>query len=111
MKTISVLTVKTNARIVTSDMNKLLFLSDDDNLAVCLEDLQSGTHISQSGFEIDVKNDIPRGHKIATKAIKKGDGVIKYGERMGHATFDIEVGEHVHVHNVLGDRLSTEQVK
>jgi hypothetical protein len=38
----------------------------------------------------------------------KGDGVIKYGERMGHATKAIEVGCHVHTHNVLGDRLSTE---
>jgi hypothetical protein len=29
---------------------------------------------------------------------------------MGHATSDIQIGEHVHIHNVLGDRLSTEQV-
>ena len=40
----------------------------------------------------------------------KNDGIIKYGERMGHATRDIQVGEHVHTHNVLGDRLSKEQV-
>ena len=47
----------------------------------------------------------------ALPILKKNEGVIKYGERMGHATTDIGVGEHVHVHNVLGDRLSTEQVK
>jgi altronate dehydratase len=52
---------------------------------------------------------IPRGHKVATADIKKGDGIIKYGERMGHATKDITRGEHVHTHNVLGDRLSTEK--
>jgi hypothetical protein len=28
---------------------------------------------------------------------------------MGHATKDITRGEHVHTHNVLGDRLSTEK--
>ena len=28
--------------------------------------------------------------------------MIKYGERMGIATADIEPGEHVHVHNVRG---------
>lgn len=28
----------------------------------------------------------PRGHKISTADIAKGDGIIKYGERMGHAT-------------------------
>jgi SAF domain len=92
-------------------MKKLLFLNDKDNIAVCLEDLNIGTKISQDGHDIEVKNEIPRGHKIATKPISKNAGVIKYGERMGHATKNIEVGEHVHVHNVLGDRLSTEQVK
>jgi altronate hydrolase len=92
-------------------MNKLLFLNENDNIAVALEDLNIGMHISQNGFEIDVKNLIPRGHKIASKSIYKNDGIIKYGERMGHATSDIQVGEHVHTHNVLGDRLSVEQVK
>ena len=103
--------MKTNTRIVCAGMNKLLFLNDKDNIAVCLEDLAIGTKIAQAGFEFEVKNAIPRGHKIATKPIKKSDGIIKYGERMGHATSDIQVGEHVHVHNVLGDRLSSEQVK
>ena len=92
-------------------MNKLLFLNEKDNIAVCLADLEPGSKISQNGFEIEVKNKIPRGHKIATQNISSGAGIIKYGERMGHATTDIAVGEHVHVHNVLGDRLSTEQVK
>ena len=92
-------------------MNKLLFLNENDNIAVALEDLRIGMHISQNGFEIDVKNLIPRGHKIASKSISKNDGIIKYGERMGHATSDILAGEHVHTHNVLGDRLSVEQVK
>ena len=92
-------------------MNKLLFLNENDNIAVCLEDLTIGAKISQASFDLEVKNQIPRGHKIAIKPIKKNEGVIKYGERMGHATTDIAVGEHVHVHNVLGDRLSTEQVK
>ena len=77
---------------------------------MCSSDL-IGAKISQAGFDLEVKNQIPRGHKIAIKPIKKNEGVIKYGERMGHATTDIAVGEHVHVHNVLGDRLSTEQVK
>ena len=92
-------------------MNKLLILNGKDNIAVCLEDLDSGTNISQNELNFEVKNRIPRGHKIATKLIMKNDGIIKYGERMGHATRDIQVGEHVHTHNVLGDRLSKEQIK
>ena len=40
------------------------------------------------------------GHKYATTYIKKGDNVIKYGSSIGHATEDINVGDHVHSHNV-----------
>jgi len=92
-------------------MNQILFLNDKDNIAVCLMDLTIGTTIDQNGFHIEVKNNIPRGHKIATKPISKDEGIIKYGERMGHATQNIAPGEHVHTHNVLGDRLSSEQVR
>ena len=92
-------------------MNQLLILNDKDNIAVCLEELSAGTIINQSGITLEVKKAIPRGHKIATKVISKNEGIIKYGERMGHATAEILPGEHVHTHNVLGDRLSAEQTK
>jgi len=92
-------------------MRSLLILNTIDNIAVALADLESGSIIEQDGLQIEVLNQIQRGHKIATKPISKNEGVIKYGERMGHATSDIKVGEHVHTHNVLGDRLSAEQVK
>lgn len=90
-------------------MRKILILDARDNIAVCLTDLDSGDVISQDDITITVKNKIARGHKIATKEIAKGEGIIKYGERMGHAVTPISIGEHVHVHNILGDRLSTEK--
>ena len=40
------------------------------------------------------------GHKYALKFIKKGENIIKYGSPIGHATQDIEKGEHVHTHNL-----------
>ena len=89
---------------------KILILNEIDNIAVCLVDMEVGEVISQDSLNITIQNAIPRGHKVATKAIAKDDGIIKYGERMGHATSEIKIGEHVHTHNVLGDRLSTEQV-
>ena len=92
-------------------MRKVLVLNASDNIAVCLVDLEIGEYIDQDGLNLNIQNRIPRGHKVASRGITKGDGIIKYGERMGHATSDIKVGEHVHTHNVLGDRLSTEQVK
>ena len=91
-------------------MRTLLFLDPKDNIAVSLADLEVGQIIEQEGIAITVLNPISRGHKIATQEIIKGAGVIKYGERMGHATVDIKIGEHVHTHNVLGDRLSSEQL-
>jgi hypothetical protein len=89
---------------------KILILNEIDNIAVCLVDMDIGEVIRQDALNLTIQNRIPRGHKVATKAISKDEGIIKYGERMGHATSDIQIGEHVHTHNVLGDRLSTEQV-
>ena len=90
-------------------MRKILILDSRDNIAVCLADLNKGDVIEQDDISITVLNSIPRGHKIASRAIDKGEGIIKYGERMGHAISPIAAGEHVHVHNILGDRLSTEK--
>ena len=97
--------------MISNLMRKVLVLNASDNIAVCLVDLEIGESIEQDGLNLNIQNRIPRGHKVASRGITKGDGIIKYGERMGHATSDIKVGEHVHTHNVLGDRLSTEQVK
>ena len=90
---------------------KILILNENDNIAVALVDLEVGEVINQDALNLTIQNRIPRGHKVATKAISKDDGVIKYGERMGHATSEINIGDHVHTHNVLGDRLSAEQIK
>ena len=95
---------------MTTSARKVLILHERDNIAVCLSDLSAGDLIEQDELKIMVLNSIPRGHKIATKAIAKDEGIIKYGERMGHAIASISAGEHVHVHNILGDRLSAEQV-
>jgi altronate hydrolase len=89
-------------------MRKVLVLNPADNIAICLEDMPAGMVVDQDNLKLTITQKIPRGHKVASRAVTKGDGIIKYGERMGHATKDISVGEHVHTHNVLGDRLSTE---
>ena len=91
-------------------MRKVLVLDPRDNIAVCLVDLNVGDVIEQDDLKIAVLSRIPRGHKIASSDIAKNDGIIKYGERMGHAVAPIARGEHVHTHNILGDRLSSEQV-
>ena len=55
-------------------------------------------------MKLKAKSAIPIGHKVALKALKKGDTVIKYGEDIGRMVADAEVGEHVHVHNLKTKR-------
>jgi len=57
-----------------------------------------------STIKVKAIGDIPIGHKVATKEIKKGDTIIKYGFDIGHAVSDIRVGEHAHVHNIKTKR-------
>ena len=70
-------------------MRKVLILDPRDNIAVCLVDLNEGDLVEQDDFTITVLSRIPRGHKIASSDIAKNDGIIKYGERMGHAECDL----------------------
>lgn len=46
--------------------------------------------------EVQAKEDITIYHKMAIRTIKKGEPVVKYGEHIGIAAYDIEAGEHVH---------------
>ena len=43
---------------------------------------------------------LENGHKYAIRPIKAGENVIKYGNPIGHALQDIQVGEQVHTHNL-----------
>jgi altronate hydrolase len=90
--------------------NTLIVLDARDNIAIALQELSVGTRIEQVDIAgaLEVITPIPRGHKIALIDIDKGDPIIKYGERMGHAYAPISRGAHVHTQNVIGDRVSTE---
>jgi (2R)-sulfolactate sulfo-lyase subunit alpha len=57
-----------------------------------------------STIKVKAVNDIPIGHKLATREIGKGDTVIKYGFDIGKAVAAIKVGEHAHVHNIKTKR-------
>ena len=55
---------------------------------------------NNSSVQIQSKNEIPLGHKIAMNDFKEGDTIIKYGNDIGKVVKAIKKGEHVHVHNV-----------
>lgn len=51
-------------------------------------------------FTFDTAQAIPLGHKVAVRAIRAGQPVMKYGVSIGTASTDIRAGEHVHIHNL-----------
>jgi altronate dehydratase len=80
---------------------KVLVIDEKDNVAVALEDIPAGSEISlPDGRRFDAVSHIPYSHKVALVALNAGDTVVKYGEAIGCAADDIEVGELVHTHNL-----------
>ena len=69
-----------------------------DNVVIALQDLAPGSHPAEVAAALP--GAVPRGHKIATRAISKGDEVIRYGQIIGQATDDIAAGAHIHSHNL-----------
>jgi (2R)-sulfolactate sulfo-lyase subunit alpha len=57
-----------------------------------------------STLRLKALDDIPIGHKLATRDITHGDTVYKYGFDIGRAVSAIRTGEHAHVHNVKTKR-------
>lgn len=53
---------------------------------------------------IKAADDIPLGHKIALKDIKKGETILKYGHDIGIARDAIAKGRHAHIHNMKTKR-------
>lgn len=84
---------------------KAIKINELDNIATIFDQVSYGREvvvIDPKGTKetIKTKNDIPYGHKIAIKEIKKAEHITKYGEDIGTATNNIKIGEHVHVHNL-----------
>jgi altronate dehydratase small subunit len=85
-----------------------LKLSEKDNVATSLADLDPGMEVKVSwGKEITrIKSleKIPFGFKLALTNISRGSNVIKYGETIGVASQNIKPGQLVHIHNLEGAR-------
>ena len=77
-------------------MTLALRLHRDDSVATALRDLARGETV----LGVTVSDSLPRGHKMALRAIVAGEAVMKYGAPIGRATRAIAAGEHVHSHNL-----------
>lgn len=81
----------------------LLVLHPEDDVAVALRDLEPGEAVARSGdalAPVVLRGAVPLGHKVARRAIARGEPVRKYGAVIGEATAAIAAGEHLHVHNM-----------
>ncbi len=90
-------------------MKKALRIHNSDNVAVALSELKEGESVFVDGMEINIKENIPRGHKFAAFDIKEGEDAIKYGFPIGHATKNIAAGEFVHTHNLKTNLQGTKE--
>lgn len=67
-------------------------LSPADNVVTAIRPLETG--------EEGARQKIPMGHKLATADIAQGTPVVKYAQVIGYAAEAIQVGDHVHTHNL-----------
>jgi (2R)-sulfolactate sulfo-lyase subunit alpha len=78
---------------------------DDSVAVVVVEGIKAGTALTglildeDRTIQLECRQDIPIGHKVALKDMAVGDTVIKYGVDIGKVVQPIRKGEHAHVHN------------
>tara|TARA_B100000902_G_scaffold399224_1_gene469108 strand:+ start:1560 stop:1847 length:288 start_codon:yes stop_codon:yes gene_type:complete len=80
--------------------------SNKDNVANTLDLIPIGqqVEIKNKKKTITSSNKIPKYHKIALNEIPKGASIIKNGICIGTATKEIDIGAHIHVHNIVSNR-------
>lgn len=82
---------------------------EGDSVAVAVRDLGPGA--AEGGYlrgpasvTVELRGEVPLGHKFALVDIAEGDDVIEYGVRVAIASKAIAKGDYVHVHNVRSAR-------
>jgi altronate hydrolase len=78
-----------------------LRLHQNDNVVVARMDILPNTVVEGT---VSAATRIPPGHKILTRAVRKGEPLRKYNQIIGFATDDLAPGTHIHTHNcMMGD--------
>ena len=98
--------------MTTTPMNQprsddIIALHPNDNIGVSRRNLSADEYISINGAIVRISEDIPVGHKVALTAIAAGDKILKYGAAIGSATAAMEIGRHVHLHNMKSDYIAS----
>ena len=72
-------------------------LHDADNVLIARANVEIGTRLADG---LTCRSQVPAGHKIAARPIKKGEPILKYNVTIGFAASDIAPGTFVHSHNM-----------
>jgi altronate hydrolase len=75
---------------------RVIRLNAADNVVVAVDPVEAGAVIEGA----TARARVPRGHKMATVAVAKGQPILKFGQIIGFASSDIAPGDWVHEHNV-----------
>lgn len=86
---------------------KVIKLHPLDNVLIVLEEFLAAENLDFEGHILVAGSTIGIGHKVAARPIEPGEKIIKYGLAIGSATSTIEMGAHVHLHNMKSDYLPT----
>ncbi|MFS8580585.1 MAG: UxaA family hydrolase [Novibacillus thermophilus] len=87
-------------------VHQFLIHHKGDHVGVAVTDIRAGEKAvgvymdDDSTIEVEVKHDVPLGHKIALASLKENEPVLKYGIPIGVTTCKWEVGDYVHTHNI-----------
>jgi altronate hydrolase len=84
-----------------------ILIHPGDDVIIAKRDLSAGTVVGAPGSEIELRQNVAAGHKVARRALPAGSGVRRYGEVIGFARSDISAGDWVHVHNLDLESIAT----
>ncbi len=77
--------------------HSMIELHPNDDVWIVLKDVPAGS-VTPDGLR--VARDVAAGHKVARRAVARGQPVHRYNQVIGFASVDIAPGDHVHVHNL-----------
>lgn len=89
------------------NIGPFILLHPTDNVLVCREQAAAGQVVMFDGVTVPLSRDVPVGHKIARRDLKPGDKIIKYGAPIGSMTAEAHIGDHIHMHNMKSDYISS----
>lgn len=90
--------------------HRFLIHKRGDSVGVAVADIDAGQRVvgvymdDDSTVEVEARDPVPLGHKIAVVAAGDGEPVLEYGIQIGVAARSFDVGAYVHTHNLRSAR-------